>query len=163
MEVTKATITDIPIIQELAASTWPVAYSEILSNEQLQYMLRKFYSNNALEEQMLTKGHQFYIIKDEKNAALGFASFSNEETKTFKLQKLYVLPNEQGKNLGKALFFSVVHEVRNLGGIRLILNVNRYNKARFFYEKLGFEIIEETDIDIGNSYFMNDFVMELNL
>jgi hypothetical protein len=45
----------------------------------------------------------------------------------------------------------------------MILNVNRYNKARFFYEKFGFKIIDEVDISIGNNYFMNDYVMELNL
>ncbi len=47
-----------------------------------------------------------------------------------------------------------------LGGTALQLNVNRSNKARFFYEKLGFNVVREEDIDIGNNYFMNDFVME---
>jgi hypothetical protein len=38
-------------------------------------------------------------------------------------------------------------------------NVNRYNNALAFYQKLGYEILKEEDIDIGEGFFMNDFVM----
>jgi len=41
--------------------------------------------------------------------------------------------------------------------------VNRQNNAKNFYEKLGFVVIKEEDIDIGNGYFMNDYVMEMML
>jgi ribosomal protein S18 acetylase RimI-like enzyme len=40
------------------------------------------------------------------------------------------------------------------------LQVNRHNKAKDFYTKIGFTIKEEKDFDIGNGYFMNDYVME---
>jgi ribosomal protein S18 acetylase RimI-like enzyme len=46
------------------------------------------------------------------------------------------------------------------GGKALQLNVNRNNKAIDFYKKHGFEIIREEDNDIGEGFFMNDFVME---
>ena len=42
----------------------------------------------------------------------------------------------------------------------LFLNVNRFNKAQYFYKKLGFEVAYEEDIEIGNGYLMEDFVME---
>ena len=45
----------------------------------------------------------------------------------------------------------------------LLLNVNRHNKAISFYKKYGFDIIAEEDIDIGNGYYMNDYVMEKKL
>ena len=48
-----------------------------------------------------------------------------------------------------------------MGGTKLELNVNRYNKARFFYLKQGFIMIGEEDIEIGEGYFMNDYIMEL--
>ena len=44
-----------------------------------------------------------------------------------------------------------------------ILNVNRYNKATDFYIKLGFEISYEEDIDIGNGFLMEDYVMKKRL
>ena len=43
----------------------------------------------------------------------------------------------------------------------IFLNVNKYNKARFFYEKLGFTIVKDEVIEIGNGYVMDDFVMEV--
>ena len=43
------------------------------------------------------------------------------------------------------------------------LNVNRFNKAIYFYQKNQFEIVEEVDIEIGNGYLMEDYVMKRNL
>jgi ribosomal protein S18 acetylase RimI-like enzyme len=73
------------------------------------------------------------------------------------------LPKQQGKSFGKILLNEVISYCRAKGGKSIILNVNRHNKARFFYEKCSFRIIKEVDISIGDDYFMNDYVMELNL
>ncbi len=163
MIIKKASIDDIEAIQKLAATIWPVAYKEILSAEQLDYMLKEFYGAEALQDQMLTKGHQFYVLMNDSNDNIGFAAVSAENAHTFKLQKLYVLPSQQGKNYGRMLLNEVIAFCREKAVKSLILNVNRYNKARFFYEKCGFNIIDEVDISIGNNYFMNDYVMKLNL
>jgi ribosomal protein S18 acetylase RimI-like enzyme len=163
MIIKSASIDDVVTIQKLAAVIWPVTYKEILSADQLDYMLQKFYSTEALQDQMLTKGHQFFVLINNNKDNIGYAAVSNENAGTFKLQKLYVLPNQQGKNFGRMLLSEIISFCRKKGAISLILNVNRYNKARFFYEKFGFKIIDEVDISIGNNYFMNDYVMELNL
>ena len=55
---------------------------------------------------------------------------------------------------------TVTEEIKTLGGVSLQLNVNRNNKAKEFYERQGFAVIKEEDIDIGNGYLMNDYVME---
>jgi ribosomal protein S18 acetylase RimI-like enzyme len=57
----------------------------------------------------------------------------------------------------------IIKQVKEKGATTLQLQVNRYNKAKDFYNKLGFTVIEETDFDIGNGYFMNDYVMEKKL
>jgi len=163
MEITLASIDDINSIQKLAADTWPIAYNSILSDEQLKYMLGKFYSVEALKDQILTKGHQFFVLKKNNKDKIGFASVSKENDSTFKLQKLYILPIEQGKKSGSMLLNKIISFCQQNQGKRLILNVNRYNKARYFYEKYGFKIIEEVDIPIGNNFYMNDYVMKLNL
>jgi ribosomal protein S18 acetylase RimI-like enzyme len=163
MKIKAANNIDIKTIQILAASIWPVAYQNILSDEQLKYMLLKFYSESALEEQMLTKGHQFYLALNEHHVAVGFSAVSKENKDTFKLQKLYVLPAEQGKDYGKLLLKEVINYSKLNGGKSLILNVNKHNNAQNFYKKNGFQIIQEIDIPIGNNFFMNDFVMERNL
>ena len=54
----------------------------------------------------------------------------------------------------------ILDEIKQKGAKALELQVHRQNKARNFYEKLGFVIIKEKDFDIGNGFFMNDYVME---
>jgi GNAT superfamily N-acetyltransferase len=152
----------IPIIQELAFEIWQIAYKEILSEEQLLYMIQLFYNHTALENQMLLLNHKFLIIKDSEKE-LGFASYSIIEKNESKLQKLYVLPHLKGKGLGYKLLNEVIKEVRKEKSSNLILNVNRNNEAVEFYKRNGFEIDSSEDIDIGNGYFMNDYIMRLSL
>ena len=69
----------------------------------------------------------------------------------------------QGKGVGKTLIDHISGKLLQQKVHTLRLNVNRLNKARLFYEKLGFTVIKEEDVDIGNGYFMNDYVMEKKL
>lgn len=162
LHIKAATPDDIAIIQQIAYATWPKAYGEILAKHQLNYMLETMYSTFALQKQF-EEGHQFYIAQ-LNNKPVGFADFSMyKNPATYKLHKLYVLPQTQGTGTGKALLEFVIDKVKTLGATSLLLNVNRFNKAKSFYEKNGFTIVKETDIYIGNGYFMNDYVMELKL
>lgn len=153
---------DIPVIQQIAQATWPATYGAILSPEQLTFMLSSMYSNTTLQEQM-ANGHCF-ILAYQEDMAIGFAGFSpGSPPDTYQLQKLYVLPTIQGSGAGRALLTEVMQHCRQAGATVLRLNVNRFNKARLFYEKHGFAIIQEADIAIGHGYFMNDFIMERSL
>ena len=163
-EIHKAGIKDIDLVQELAFSIWPDAYGSILSKDQLNYMLELIYSKDALTKQ-IESGYQFILVY-ENDIAVGFASYSPKITGNqaiFRLHKLYVLPNQQGKGTGKLLLNFIIEKIKEEGATILELNVNRHNKAFHFYTKLGFTISKEEDIDIGNGYFMNDYVMELKM
>jgi ribosomal protein S18 acetylase RimI-like enzyme len=149
------------VIEDIARRTWPDAYGKILSQEQLQYMLDKFYNAATLKERML-KNSIFYLIKERK-AALGFMELGlNECGHTCKLHKLYILPNQQGRHLGRQLIDHAIAVCREFKQTGLYLNVNRHNKALGFYEKMGFKIILSEDIDIGNGFYMNDYVLQIN-
>jgi len=156
---------DLPRIRDIAFRTWPSAYGAILSDSQLTYMLELFYSLPALEQQLYTDGHQFLLAESQDGTATGFASYSPiehngyDET-LFKLHKLYVLPECQHQGWGGRLLENMESRLGAGSGCRLRLNVNRFNPALGFYRKHGFQIIREEDIDIGNGYFMNDFVLE---
>ena len=159
--IRKSTEADIPAIRQIAHATWPVAYGAILSKDQLVYMLEWMYSEKALLEQMHT-GHRFYMAELE-GKSFGFASVSAAGNDTFKLNKLYVTPDIQKTGAGKALLQEVIGYAKENGGNRLLLQVNRDNNAKGFYEKHGFIILEEIDLAIGNGYFMNDYVMGLDI
>ncbi|HYG02281.1 MAG TPA: GNAT family N-acetyltransferase [Chryseosolibacter sp.] len=157
-----ASIADIGIIQEITEKTWWPTYSPIISDEQIRYMIDYIYSTDGLQNVMTTGEQKFLLLYD--NDVVGFASYGirPNQPSVFKLHKLYVLPQTQGKGYGKALVEEVIARVRLLGGTTLELNVNRYNNAKKFYELLGFRVAYEEDVAIG-PYWMNDYVMRLEL
>ncbi|MEO6540489.1 MAG: GNAT family N-acetyltransferase [Ferruginibacter sp.] len=167
-EIRKATVQDIPLIRELTYSIWPQTYSSIISKEQLDYMLDMIYSPASLQKQMEEEGCTFIIVYDD-DVPVAFASYAlhpadNEiKPQTWKLNKIYILPSQQGKGTGKFMINHIVDEIKPLHAKALQLQVNRHNKAKDFYQKLGFKIIQTADFDIGNGFFMNDYVMELPL
>jgi len=154
----KATVEDIPLIREMSFQIWPATYSEILTPEQMKYMLDLLYSPHSLLDQMAQQ-HEFIIVQQDKTP-VGFASFSLVEPGIYKLHKLYMLPVTQGKGAGKYVINEILSRVKEKGARSLILNVNRHNKAKDFYERMGFAILKEEDVDIGNGYFMNDYIMQ---
>ena len=161
LQIRLADSDDINTIGWLAQQIWPIAYKDILSQDQLEYMLQLIYSPDSLKVQMEKK--HLFVLAELDEEPVGFASYSETSNGLFKLHKLYVLPDLHGKGLGKALLDFVINEVSLLGAITLRLNMNRNNKAKSFYERNGFAIIGEEDVDIGNNYYMNDFVMEKSI
>ena len=164
MEAVLANSSHLSIIKELAYAIWPSAYGEILSPEQLTYMLSMFYSETALKQQMEEKKHVFYLVKNDAEKFVGFVAYEiNCEPHKTKIHKIYVLPETQGTGVGKLFFNLVVEKAKENNQKAVFLNVNKYNNAKQFYEKLGFTITKEEVIDIGNNYIMDDYVMEVEI
>lgn len=163
VKVAEAKQEDLKIVHELAHKIWPDTFKEILSPQQIEYMLEWMYSITSLENQANEKGHSFLLAKDNEQY-IGYASYQlNCESNRTKLHKIYVLPEQQGKGIGKILLQEIIAKALEGENKKLFLNVNKHNKAVNFYEKNGFKIIDEEDIPIGNGYYMNDYVMELEL
>ena len=80
-----------------------------------------------------------------------------------KIHKLYVLPDIQGLGVGRKFLVLAEKIAREKGLNEITLNVNRFNKAVGFYQRMGFKIEKEEDIEIGNGYLMEDYVMTLPL
>lgn len=152
------------IIKDLAYTIWPNTYDEILSRKQLDYMLDTFYSIANLEKQM-DNSQVFELLLEDANV-IGFVAyelncnFENLSQPLTKIHKIYLLPEMQGKGFGKCMIDEIVKIAKSNNQKGIFLNVNKYNPAKFFYEKLGFVISKEEVIDIGNGYVMDDYVME---
>jgi ribosomal protein S18 acetylase RimI-like enzyme len=158
-----ADINDVEAIRHIAQQTWWPTYSPILSAEQISYMLSVLYSADKISSQLST-GEQSFFLLLEGDIAVAFAGYSprDENPDVYKLHKLYCLPQTQGKGYGKIMIDEVCRRVIKAGKRTLDLNVNKYNKAKTFYEKMGFYVIAEEDIPIGD-YWMNDYVMRIDL
>jgi len=160
-QITEATKQGYTLIQQIAHQTWPHTFGNILSKEQIAYMLEMMYSIPALTEQIEEKGYIFLLAQD-KEKYLGFAGYelNYQSLAKTKLHKIYILPEAQGKGVGKLLINHVAEmAVQNQNEV-LSLNVNRNNPAINFYEKLGFTKVAEEDIPIGQGFLMEDYVME---
>lgn len=153
-----ATPADIPSIRELAREVWPIAYADVISREQLVFMLEWMYSQPALEKQFHS-GVQFLLAEEPETPLLGFAAIRCLDSDRWKLDKLYVRSDHQKRGIGKQLVQEVKAIIHQAGGKHLELQVNRRNKAVGFYQQIGFHILREEDIDIGNGFYMNDYIM----
>lgn len=161
--ISQATSKDIPIIQEIAHKTWPITYGSILSKAQLDYMMDLMYSDASLLEQLKTK--PLFFLAYEDDVCLGFTSCENNylNNKVTRIHKIYILPEAQGKGVGKVLIEKVIALAKGNQSEVISLNVNKFNKAVTFYQKIGFEIASEEDLNIGNGYLMEDYKMELKI
>jgi len=162
--IRKATTNDIHLIHEMAWVVFPHTYKEILTPEQIDYMMEWMYSEDSLHKQMEEDGHIYYLAF-KGDAPAGYLSIQPEGEHVFHLQKIYVLPSFQGMKLGKQLFEQAIKAIKELhpAPCQMRLNVNRQNKALAFYERMGMVKVDEGDFPIGNGYYMNDFIMGMDM
>ena len=161
----KAETSDIPIIRELAGRTWFDTYRAILSPEQMDYMFELMYSEKSLLSQMTEKNHDFFIAYQDETP-LGYVSVEKQSGDLFHLQKLYVVPQLQKKGVGRILVekaFEYAREHADSSRCIVELNMNRDNPALHFYEKMGMKIHDRGDFHIGNGYYMNDYILRIEL
>ncbi len=157
MQFIQASYQEIDKIIELAQKIWRDHYPSIIGYEQVEFMLAKMYDKASLEKQIQT-GDAFYLAFDERvNRYLGFVSVRNEgESKLF-INKFYIDTDQQRSGIGLHFFDFILREYLPQ---EIRLQVNRQNyKAINFYFKAGFKIEKVADFDIGDGYFMNDFIM----
>ncbi|MBK8550171.1 MAG: GNAT family N-acetyltransferase [Ignavibacteria bacterium] len=155
-EIKSGSDKDLKDLSLLASKIWNDHYPPIIGQEQVDYMLGKFYSLESLKDQMNIKNNIF-IGAYLNNEMVGFISYSKTGDEDYFIHKLYIKTETQRIGIGRALLEYVL---KNLNPETIRLTVNRQNfKAINFYFKLGFTIEKIIDIDIENGFVMNDFVM----
>ena len=163
--IRKATTADCELIHSLALQVFPQTYEEILAPEQVDFMMEWMYAPGNIRKQMEEEGHVYFLAYEECEAC-GYVSIQPEGEHLFHLQKIYVLPYFQGNRAGRALFDHALNYIKKVhpGPCTVELNVNRHNtKAIAVYEHFGMRKVREGDFDIGNGFFMNDYIMGIDL
>src|SRR6185312_14846810 len=110
IRIKEATKQDIPIIHSLAHDIWPATYRETLPPAQLDYMMQLIYSEASLTRQF-DLGHHF-LIAEENKQPVAFASYNMLKPGVYKLQKIYSLPQEQGKGIGRSLIDYIIRSIQ---------------------------------------------------
>lgn len=158
------TTDEAPLIRNLASKIWSNTYGPILSAEQLDYMFEMMYAVESIREQMTERGHRFFIV-DINGVPSGYISIEKINDKKFNFQKIYTLPAVQGKGVGRYLVEQGIAYLKQNyeTPFTIELFVNRENKAVGFYNHLGFKTVGTRDHPIGNGYYMNDYIMNLEV
>ena len=147
-------------MSDLASKIVKEYYDPLLGEAQNDYMIKKFQSAQSIADQ-LASGKRYFFVR-ENGEGIGFICFYPREDAMY-LSKLYLRSDRRGKGYARQMLTLVAKEAKKLGLYAIELNVNKYNKSKFIYEKLGFTRQRAERIDIGNGYFMDDYVYRLNL
>ena len=148
-------------VYAVADAIWHQHYDPIIGEEQVDYMVEKFLSPDAVAEQ-INSGYEYFLYSYDYTFA-GFAAILEKDDELF-LSKLYVDEEFRGKGIGKYMFqkFVEICKMRNLKKIWLTCNRNNAG-ALAFYEHIGFSKVREEVTDIGEGYVMDDFILEYAL
>lgn len=149
------------IIEVLAEEIWNEHFTPIIGQAQVDYMLAKFQSKEAIGEQ-IKQGYSYFLIKSN-NEHVGYFGVKPEAASLL-LSKFYIVSADRGKGLGRRALNYIEQLAIESGAGNISLTVNRYNSGTIeAYKKLGFKITESIVQDIGNGFVMDDYRMEKNL
>lgn len=156
---------ELPEIAMIAEPIWHGHYTSIIGKEQVDYMLKNMYSKDALIKQN-KEGQQFYFII-ENDQKVGFIAISKKSEGQWFLHKFYIGMEHQNLHIGGKVIdemTTLIKSEEDSNKIEIRLTVNRLNyKSINFYFKHDFRIETVADFDIGDGYFMNDFIMIKNI
>ena len=162
MDFIMLTLDDVNGIKEMSEMATAILrehYDPIIGKEQNDYMLDMFQSVEAVTEQ-LSHGYNYYFAKNDGDNA-GFLAFYPREGALY-LSKLYLYKDQRGKGFSRVMLEFLKEKAKELGLNRIELNVNRNNPSVQIYEKLGFTVAWEEKNDIGNGFYMDDYVYALD-
>lgn len=160
----KADVADCTLINKLAREVFPATYHDIISVDQIEFMMDWMYLPENIRKQMKEEGHIYFIAYEECEAA-GYMSIQQQGEDLFHLQKIYVLPYFQKAHCGSFLFREAIKYIKSIHPTPCLLelNVNRNNKALDFYQHMGMKKLREGDFEIGNGFYMNDYIMGMEI
>jgi len=158
--ITKVTTEDeVARLAALASEIWHEYFISIITVEQINYMLDKFQSAEAITDQIHNQGYEYFFMEVD-GQVVGYVGVKQAEGKLF-LSKFYIHSDHRGKGYASQAMKLLVDISIERELAAIWLTVNRYNHDTIaIYEKKGFKTAREQVADIGNGYVMDDFIME---
>ncbi len=158
MNIVTATYSDLEKLEQLASFIWRESYTQLLGENQVEYMLGRFQNARAFRQQ-ISENYVYRIVYDG-NEMIGYTASVLEGERIF-LSKLYLKKAYHGRGLGKLMSEDVIGLYPQAKAIWL--TVNKHNPSYEIYRHLGFKTVESVCTDIGEGYFMDDYVMQRDL
>ncbi|HEU4593274.1 MAG TPA: GNAT family N-acetyltransferase [Steroidobacteraceae bacterium] len=146
-------------VARLAHQVWNEFYVPIIGQAQVDYMVAKFQSAEAMQSQ-IDSGYEYFRIR-QSGENIGYAAIRHDapDGRVF-ISKLYLLATHRKTGAGRQALEHIERIARERGATHLWLTVNKGNPSVRAYERLGFGIVEALVMDIGGGYVMDDYKME---
>ena len=151
----------IDAIAGLAHEIWYEYYVALIGRAQVDYMVDRFQSSEAVAGQLREAYEYFLIQRDGQD--IGYCAVQPRPDGSLFLSKLYLLRDARGAGTGRVCVEFIEQLARRRGLTLLWLTVNKGNPAVKAYERLGFRIAADLVMDIGGGFVMDDYRMEKSL
>jgi GNAT superfamily N-acetyltransferase len=157
-----STAAQVTEVARMARQIWDEYYVPLIGQAQVDYMVAKFQSAEAIQSQ-IDSGYEYFQLQ-QSGVTIGYAAIRHDaaEARVF-VSKLYVLASHRKTGAGRATLDLIERASRERAAKKLWLTVNKGNPSVRAYERLGFTIAESIVMDIGGGYVMDDYRMEKRL
>jgi GNAT superfamily N-acetyltransferase len=158
MKIRKAVPADAEAVFRVRVQSWQCSYAGILPAKFLADLgsedrLREWQADrNNLNHNKVT-----YVAEDENGQIVGFAiggpERNNDPIFQGELYAIYLLEQNQHQGIGSRLVQAVSSDLERDGYPSMLIWALSANPARSFYEKLGGELVDQKEIEIGGAYY----------
>jgi len=152
---------DVEAVIELTRGIWHKHYPEIISLEQIDYMLERIFTVSRLKNQLASSIDRWWVAQINSILVGSAHAFLKEKSKEAWLDQINIALEYQRAGIGQKLIEIVSDWAYRQGYSKLALAVNKRNqKAIRAYLKYGFSLRDSLCAEIGQGFVMDDFVME---
>lgn len=154
---------DIESVAKLAQEIWHHHFTSIIGTHQVEYMLEKYQSPEAITAQ-IQKGWEYHIAEVKREPVGYIGLVPDEQSRKLMISKIYVRSTFRGRGAGTQMLVFIEQQCLERGFDKIWLTVNRFNHdAIHWYAHNGFDIVDKVKKDIGNGFFMDDFIFQKKL
>lgn len=145
-----------------AKDIWNEYFINIITQEQIDYMVERFQSVTALRKAIKEEGYTYYMAYDS-DQVIGYCGVKVDQDRLF-LSKLYVRKEMRGKKVSSKLLNKAIAFAKEQGCKAIYLTCNKYNTNSLeLYAYKGFKTIDSVQTDIGHGFIMDDYILQLDL
>ena len=149
-------IEDIEKIKDVSEKTFYETFFKENTKEDMENYLKENFSYSQIESEIRNSGSKFYIAENSGEVVaymklnLDKTQTESEYDNTLEVQRIYVLKEYKGKQIGKLLMQKAIEVGKSHNFNYLWLGVweNNINAIKF-YEKLGFEKFDTHIFKLG--------------
>lgn len=167
--IKECSLEDIEKVKLISEKTFYETFSNDNTKEDMENYLKENFSYEQVEREIKDNYSKFYIVEnDEEVVAYMKLNFDKAQTEkdhynTIEVQRIYVLQEYKGKQIGKKLMQKAIEIAKDKNLNYIWLGVWEHNiNAIKFYEKLGFKKFDTHIFKLGDDE-QTDYLMKLIL